>query len=358
MEMAIMHKTVTAALRQRLLRGEYKPGELLPTTQELAAGFATSVYTVQKAMAPLVREGLVERRRNLGTVARHNPAVLTCAGIYAGAALFDEWEYAFRRELYRQLQRQLGEQDVRTTLFPDIRPRDERVWPLREMVRAVETREIQALFVVGSDPVTTPWLKALPVTSSFVSSNETLCPVGFDHAQMLRLALGKLRDRGCKSVAIISAIRVPSDVHHPYFRFYDTFVSAINDTGLCARDDWVITPSEHVSDHERYGYEAVHRLRQASEQPDGLLVYPDTSARGAMLALLELGVRVPEELKVVCHRNTGVHWTCPLPVSWVESDTARCAAEMIRQVRRQKAGQAIETVRLPYEFADPGDPWR
>lgn len=346
----VMHKRITEQLRRQILSGERKAGETLPTIQELAAAFGTSVYTIHTAITPLVVEGLVDRRRRFGTVVRHNAAVLTRAAIYGGSGLLDEWEYAFYRELCRQFQRQLGEAGVGSTLFADMRPRANRGVPLPELARAVATREVQALFVVLTDNVSSAWLRELPVTASYVGADESLSPVGFDGEQMLRLALGRLRDQGCRDVGLISAIAVPADVHHPYFRFYDAFVATIGDLGLRTRDEWVVTPPEHVADHERYGYDAVKRLRQAPVPPEGLLIYPDTSARGAVLALCELGVRVPGDLKLVCHRNTGVEWTCPLPVSWVESDTAQCAAAMIRQVRQQKDGQPIQPVRLPYRL--------
>ena len=102
------YQEITDELRQQLLRGELKPGERLPKTKELAARFNTSVHTINAACEPLVKDGFLERRRRFGTVVLHNPAVLTCAGIYCGSNMLDEWEYSFYRELSRELQRQLG----------------------------------------------------------------------------------------------------------------------------------------------------------------------------------------------------------------------------------------------------------
>ncbi len=112
----------------------------------------------------------------------------------------------------------------------------------------------------------------------------------------------------------------------------------------------MITPPGRVRNHEQHGYESCKTLWRQAERPDGIFVFPDTSARGAVMALLELGVEVPEELKLVCHRNTGVDWGCPLPVDWVVSDVSRWAATMIEQVRRLKRGEPIEPVHLTYEL--------
>jgi DNA-binding LacI/PurR family transcriptional regulator len=69
-----------------------------------------------------------------------------------------------------------------------------------------------------------------------------------------------------------------------------------------------------------------------------------------MAAALERRVRVPKEMKLVFHHNTGVDWVCPLPVDWVESDVAEWAAALIRQVRQQKAGETVTPITLPYRL--------
>jgi len=344
----IRHKQITAALRDRMLRGEMRPGETLPTTQQLAAQFETSVYTIHTAIAPLVKEGMLERRRNLGTVVRHNPAVLTCAGIYCGSDLLDEWEYAFYRELSRELQRQLGGADVETKMFLDMRSTPDLTEPLPELVRAVEAREIQALFVPLCDWRTNPWLRHLPVPKSFVTSNRELNPVGCDADQMLELALTRLRDQGCHNIGMISAVRIPGNSAHPYFRMYEKFVDLVSDFGLKIRNEWVVHAGGHVVNHERFGYDSFKQLWAGPERPDGVFVYPDISARGVSAAALELGVRVPDELKLVFHHNSGVDWFCPLTADLVESDTARWAAEMITQIHRQMQGKPIAPVSLPF----------
>lgn len=58
-------------LRQRIAtaiaRGELRPGDLLPTEEEFAAQAGISRTTVRQALAALVHEGLIERKRARGT---------------------------------------------------------------------------------------------------------------------------------------------------------------------------------------------------------------------------------------------------------------------------------------------------
>lgn len=60
--------------------GEWRPGDRVPTEQELAARYGCARATVSKALAELAASGLVERRRKAGTFVAHPPvhsAVMT-----------------------------------------------------------------------------------------------------------------------------------------------------------------------------------------------------------------------------------------------------------------------------------------
>ncbi len=54
-------------VRARIESGQWKPGQQLPPEAELCAEFALSRGTVRQALADLVREGLLHRRRGKGS---------------------------------------------------------------------------------------------------------------------------------------------------------------------------------------------------------------------------------------------------------------------------------------------------
>ena len=62
------YAALTDELRQRITGGEFALGEKLPPEVELAAGYAVSRVTLRRALAELEAEGLLQRRRRVGTV--------------------------------------------------------------------------------------------------------------------------------------------------------------------------------------------------------------------------------------------------------------------------------------------------
>jgi DNA-binding LacI/PurR family transcriptional regulator len=354
MKSEIKHKQVTAALRRQVLNGEFKAGSVLPATPKLAEQFGTSVFTIQTALAPLVEEGLLERKRRVGTVVKHNPAVLTTAAIYSSGEALKSRDDAFRRELSRQLHLQLSARDVQVETFLDSRPKEHRHEPLPALRRAVESNEVQALLVTSCDHLNLPWLKRLPVAASFSTSSPIPNRLYSNSDQMLRLGLERLRDRGCRTVGLICSIQnsphlTPDSSER---RFYRSVIDILGDVGLSTRDSWMAVPDTWQSAIESYGYNSFKTLWAQTEHPDGIMVFPDTAARGVIVAALELGVRVPEDLQMVFHRNGGVDIPCPLPVSWVESDMAAWAAVMIDQIHRQKEGKEVAERVMDFRVVD------
>jgi len=61
-------------LVRRILSGEWRPGELVPSEVALAAAYEVSVGTARKAIDQLAQSGLVDRRRGRGTTIATNRA--------------------------------------------------------------------------------------------------------------------------------------------------------------------------------------------------------------------------------------------------------------------------------------------
>lgn len=64
------YAALAAALRQRVIAGEWPPGTALPAETRLAAEHAVALGTLRRALALLAEQGLIERRHGKGTFVR------------------------------------------------------------------------------------------------------------------------------------------------------------------------------------------------------------------------------------------------------------------------------------------------
>ncbi|MEM3112270.1 MAG: GntR family transcriptional regulator [Candidatus Anstonellales archaeon] len=57
-------------IKEKINSGEYQPGDLLPTEEQLCNSFGVSRITVRKALSSLERDGLIHRKRGYGSIIR------------------------------------------------------------------------------------------------------------------------------------------------------------------------------------------------------------------------------------------------------------------------------------------------
>lgn len=61
------YREIAIALRSRIVKGEYPVGSLLPTEQELCDLYSASRHTIREAIKCLLEDGLVSRKKRVGT---------------------------------------------------------------------------------------------------------------------------------------------------------------------------------------------------------------------------------------------------------------------------------------------------
>lgn len=62
-----LYYQIRETLRNRIVRGDFEPGEKIPTEEELREEFGVSQITVRRALTDLTREGILERIPGKGT---------------------------------------------------------------------------------------------------------------------------------------------------------------------------------------------------------------------------------------------------------------------------------------------------
>ncbi|MBE6173679.1 MAG: GntR family transcriptional regulator, partial [Enterococcus faecium] len=63
---------IAHSLKNKIIEGEFKEGELLPNQETLAKTYNTSRVTIRKAIQLLIDESLLYTRRGSGTYVRSN----------------------------------------------------------------------------------------------------------------------------------------------------------------------------------------------------------------------------------------------------------------------------------------------
>ncbi len=85
-----LYAQLESALREGIRRGQWGPGDPLPSDRKLAEDWRVSRCTVRQALDILVRDGLVERRQGKGTFVMSSQMLRDFIGYYTFAGPEDE----------------------------------------------------------------------------------------------------------------------------------------------------------------------------------------------------------------------------------------------------------------------------
>ena len=177
--------------------------------------------------------------------------------------------------------------------------------------------------------------------------------------QFVEISLRELARQGCRSVGFIAPVLDASDSVNPEgyrviaFDMLEYFMEIAGELGLTVKNDWMRVFENHpdgICGQERFGYEHFLNLWSQPEKPEGLLVYSDVVARGMVTAIREKQVRVPEDLKLVLHKNESIDLFCPMPVTFVVASEREMARTLIEQVQKQFRGESCERISLPFRL--------
>lgn len=142
--------------------------------------------------------------------------------------------------------------------------------------------------------------------------------VGVDDEAVGRLATDHLIEQGCRRIAHIRGPETSTALGR-----LAGFKQALAAHRMTVRPKHIALIGISGDDRgEQGGYEATQRLLNSNSRPDGIFCYNDPSALGAMRAILDAGLRIPEDIAVVGCGNVLYSDFLRVPLTSIDQDSA------------------------------------
>jgi GntR family transcriptional regulator of arabinose operon len=317
-----LHEDIAGVLRQEIARS--RPGDRLDSEAKLAQRFSVSGVTIREALLALTKEGLIQRRQGSGTYVKDRVDDRHVAVLIELDISDPRISYVYLR-VPQQLRRVLERSGYRVKLYvgqvpPTERP-SEPTYP--DFIEDVLQEKIRGVVAIATQPHP-KWVEPLRRQGAPVVGP----PPGYSHAvnvdmeKLVRLAVERLIEAGRRKLAWMgwSPSWYPSTT-------LPVFKQSLQEHGVPFHEEWIsvgLHPSAAGA-----GWEEFREIWTArAEKPDGLIVADDVLFRDASTAILDAGVRVPEQLMVITHANKGSGILCPFPVARMEIDPDEYAEAM------------------------------
>jgi len=149
-----------------------------------------------------------------------------------------------------------------------------------------------------------------------------------DNEQSAYEAVKHLIENGCKRIAFLAGpknVSVSNQRRLGYSR-------ALKEAGI-ESDPSLIIHSDYFQDS---AISKTHQLMKEANRPDGILVVSDRLAIGVLIALRELNISVPEEVKMVSFNNE--------PICSVVSPTISSIAQPLEEIGRLSVELLLEQI--------------
>ncbi|MBI4023925.1 MAG: GntR family transcriptional regulator [Verrucomicrobia bacterium] len=325
-----LHQQISDVLRAEILRRRLS-GCRLESESKLARRFSVSTLTVRESLATLANEGLVHRRHGSGTYVADR-AERQHVGILVGFDISHPRTSYYYLRIIQQTRRFFETQGLRTKLYMrrlqlGEDPTGAPFYP--ELLDDIAVDKLCGVAAVATVPHL-QWLRPLRGKKVPLIGSPHTFPFGVDvdHPQLARLGTRFLLEQGRRKIACLAWEGFQWQVANKDMPgAFDAFKTTMKEAGVSVRKHW--TTRELHPNLTGAGWEEFREIWHAEkEKPDGLLVCDNVLFADVVVAIMELGIRIPDQLLVVTHSVKGSGILHPFPAVRLECDPDLIALTM------------------------------
>lgn len=351
----LKHRRIFECLRDEILAGVYLRGDRVPSETRLVERFEVSRPTAARALRELESLGLVERRHGSGTFVVHQPPTkkntlgLLVTGLGHGE---------FFEPICHQLAKSLADQKLALnwgqTLVGDA---NRRIVLAEEVCRQFIEQEVAGVFfqplemVPGLEDVNDRIIEAfkqanMPVV--LIDSDYKRFPhrsdfdlVGIDNRRVGFALADHLLKLGCRRIDFIGHRGVSLNVDARVAGYRE----ALCQYGIFPQQDWV-----HVVEGiDTINVEIVRQIVSANPA-DAYICHNDYTAGQLMRDLIQLGLSVPEDVRVVGVDDIKYASSLSVPLTTARQPCAQIGAMAVELMLQRIANPALPPRELRLDF--------
>jgi GntR family transcriptional regulator of arabinose operon len=311
------YQTIREQIRKEIEARRYAHGERLPSDSELAQRFSVSRLTVIRALRELESEGLVRRRAGSGTFVREPEETAGKDTSVFGLLMPDLGDGEIFEPVARAIAR-AGESLHHRLLWGNVASQNKEQ-QAEELCRYLIDRKVAGVFFApvehspNQDEVNLRVAGQLTAAGiPIVLVDRCICRypdrsrydlVGIDNLRAGHRMTRHLVDAGCKRIVFASRPGSAPTVDARHRGYREALWSA----------DLQSTPALKLELDRDHAETLREFLR--SERPDGIVCANDLTAATLMHDLLKLGVRIPEDVRMVGINDVKYASFLPVPLT-------------------------------------------
>ncbi|MBO8131050.1 MAG: GntR family transcriptional regulator [Candidatus Marinimicrobia bacterium] len=345
-----LYKQVAEDIRSKIARGELKEGDQLEPQEILAQKYGVSMITIKKAIGDLSNEGLLLTRAGKGTfVSRKSRGVDFAKHKTIGIVLRD-----FNSPYFSLIMQAVEEKASSMGINVLLSSSSNRAEKEESMINHYLEIGVGGLIIASMARIyhATPIIRKLhdegfPYIMVSYIDDEDIYFVGTDNEEGGYLAGVHLAKLGYRKIGYING-EVGNVVGEKRKK---GFVKALEEFGIefDSKFEFHLRLRGEWNDYQS-GYEIGEYFIGLSEKPEAMFVYNDLSALGFQRALIERGIRVPEDVAIVGFDDIKRGVVAPVPLTTIHQPTDKIGEKAFEILLMRMDGKEVpvRTILSPY----------
>lgn len=352
------HIQIRNYYHKQIRTGVLKPGDALPSTQELAAQWKISCTAVQTALSSLTSAGILERTPRRGTfVSTANRKGVI--GVLIGPGLVDEAAH-FYRALLNGIQGEISDMQEHwhwtCRAYDGLTQTKNADTRILQFHRDLENYSFKGLIEIAPGA---NWLERglrqarLPVVNNVT---DVILDLPHFYEESFRYAAGQGRGR----IAVLNIEGPYLPPQHPVFQVFDVAET------LRLQHPEIITlvVKGSLRQRQKMIHEQMVRLASRWRAADGSYIGPsamiagdDIAMQAVALSLIQTGIRVPDELLLVCESTDENHLYYGIPVTRYAFSVNQMASQFLEVMWKRITREAFDapSVAIKGRIIEDGD---
>lgn len=317
--------------------------------KDIARDVGVSVITVSKVLrnhpdiGEQTRERVMQRVKELNYQPNLAARALVTGRSYSVGLIVPDLVHAFFAELAKGLSGALRDAGYGLLISSTVEDAERE----RQEIERMLARRVDALVVASTQSSTQTWLDLQERGVHIVLVDRRfpgvdLPFIGIDDVRAGLMATEHLIQAGCKRIAHILGPHVSTAEGR-----LEGYRQALANAGMSMPEDYIVR--EATGDHagEISGYHAMRKLLAIEPRPDGVFCFNDPAAMGAMRAIHETGLCIPQDIAMIGSGNVVYAPYLRVPLSSIDQDAPAMgvrAGQMALSLIESKTPPKPETV--------------
>jgi DNA-binding LacI/PurR family transcriptional regulator len=344
-----LYEQVANDIKAKIATGALKSGDQLATQSELADQYSVSLITIKKALSDLSREGVIYARVGKGTYVSSRSTRVDFTKLATVGFVLRDLESPFFSRILSSAEKELSAEKY-NLLLSSTAGRDDRE---DTMIQHFLDIGVSGLIIasMSREYIASPIIRKLHrenfpyVVVSYIA-DEDISYAGTDHEEGAFIATQHLIKLGHKKIGYINGVSGERGSLLGDLR-KKGFLRALHQYGM-EHDPKYEYRFELRGEWDDYqsGYEIGLEFSGSPHRPEAVFAFDDLSALGFQKAILDKGLRVPNDIAIVGFDDIRRGVTAPVPLTTVHQPLAEIGVAAVDILLKRITGQPVQTRRI------------